>query len=247
MRAGWRGLSLMKEQRRLWRSMQPSLRPRPMPWNRARSAKDTTDECLVAGRINFVRADPMRLQPMRLLDPLHRAQRDANRLGHGSASPVRGLTRRFATGERHHAFHRFGGDRRLARLPRLVAQQPVRTLLGKTLLPAPHHRTADAELRRNALHRATFRRRQDHLRPRNVFALTIAVSHDRCQPLAIRRPKRRCILSEPSAQTRTTRGTCESAHCIRTLALFGESKEMQKGRRPPILVDVCRQNWPYAR
>src|SRR3954453_18266058 len=43
----------------------------------------------------------------------------------------------------------------LARAAGLVAQQPVHPLLGKALLPAPDHRSADAKLMGDLLHRTS--------------------------------------------------------------------------------------------
>ncbi len=60
---------------------------------------------------------------------------------------------RVGAGKRHHTRHRLGGDRRLAGLACLVAKQTVHAHFGKTLLPAPDHRPADAEVRRHPLHR----------------------------------------------------------------------------------------------
>src|SRR6266446_10438659 len=45
------------------------------------------------------------------------------------------------------------GDRRLAGLAGLVAQQTVNPALGKALLPAPHRRPADADALRHPLRR----------------------------------------------------------------------------------------------
>ena len=98
-------------------------------------------------------AQPVRLQPVRPPDALHRAQRDADRLGHGAAGPVRGLVRRFGARQRHHPRRGFRRDRRLARLAGLVAQQPLDPRFGKASLPAPHRRPADADALRNPLRR----------------------------------------------------------------------------------------------
>jgi hypothetical protein len=65
----------------------------------------------------------------------------------------------------------------------------VHPLLGKTLLPSPDHRTADAELGRDLLHRAHVLPMRGHLRSLDVLVLTVRVRDDRRQPLAVRRAK----------------------------------------------------------
>ena len=80
---------------------------------------------------------------------------------HGSPGPIRGPRGRLATRERHDVRHFIGRDRSFAGLARLVTQQPVGTFLGKTLLPAPDHGAADADLFRHMLHRPTTGRGQN--------------------------------------------------------------------------------------
>jgi hypothetical protein len=80
---------------------------------------------------------PVRLQPVRPPDPLHRGDADADRLGHGGC-PMRRLARRIAVrGERDNPLGDLRAERRNARRPRLVAQQPVHARLHEPFLPAP--------------------------------------------------------------------------------------------------------------
>ena len=97
------------------------------------------------------------------------------------------LAGRIAAGQRHHARHRLGGNRRLAGLARLVAQQPFRAFLSKPLLSAPDHRTADAEGAGRVLHCPPFSRCEHHLCPLHVLAGAVPIRDDRRKALAIRR------------------------------------------------------------
>ena len=103
------------------------------------------------------------------------------------SGPVRGLLRRRSAGQRHHAGHGRGRDRRLAGLARLVAQQPGHACFGKALLPAPDHRPADAHLPRDPLNRATADAGQYDPRSLDVLALPVAVRGDRLEPLSVQR------------------------------------------------------------
>ena len=163
-------------------------------------------------------AHPVRLQFVRLPDALHRAQRDADGLGHRPAGPMRRLVRRVGAGQRHHARHRLGRDRRLAGLARLVAQQTVHALFGEALLPPPHHRPADADLRRDLLHRAAACRGEHDPRPLDVFARPVAIGRDRLQPLPVQRAHitHTVCAIQPEFARRSSR--CESAECVRALA-----------------------------
>ena len=124
---------------------------------------------------------------MRAPDALHRCQRDADGAGHRPARAVRGLVRRISTGQRYDARHRLGRQRRLSRLSRLVPQQPVCAFLGEALLPAPNHRTTDAQALSHRLHRAALRRHKHDLRTFHVLPRPIAVGDDRLKPMSIRR------------------------------------------------------------
>ena len=48
--------------------------------------------------------DPMRLEPMRTPDALHRAERDADSLGHHRPGPMRRLAGRLLQRQSHNAF-----------------------------------------------------------------------------------------------------------------------------------------------
>ena len=131
-------------------------------------------------------ADTMRLKPVRRPDTLHRSERNTGSFSHRPTGPVRRLMRRIGTGQRHHARDRLCSDRRLAGLARLVAQQAVDACFGETLLPAPDHRTADAELRGHALYRIARYRRQYDARTLSMLLRPIAIRRDRFQAGSIR-------------------------------------------------------------
>ena len=63
----------------------------------------------------------------------------------------------------------------------------VHARLGKALLPTPDHRTADAHLLSNPLHRPTASRGKDNLSLPDVLALSVAVRNHLLQPLSVRR------------------------------------------------------------
>ena len=106
---------------------------------------------------------------------------------HGAPRPVRRLVRRIGAGQRDHARHGLGRNRRLAGLAGLVAQPAVHAFFGEALLPAPDHRAADAELPRDLLHRSAVNRGDHDLRPLYVFPPAVAVRRDRLQPLPVPR------------------------------------------------------------
>jgi hypothetical protein len=82
-------------------------------------------------------ADPVRLQPVRTPDALHRADADRARLRHPGGGPVCRLAGRRAKGERHHALGHLGAESGNARGPRLIAQQTREAFLHEAFLPAP--------------------------------------------------------------------------------------------------------------
>jgi hypothetical protein len=92
------------------------------------------DNTQLGGKARIARAlegaDAVGLQLVRLPDALHRAQRDADRLGHGPAGPMGRLVRRSGAGQRYHPFRGLRGNRRFAGLAGLVAQQPFNPNLG---------------------------------------------------------------------------------------------------------------------
>src|SRR6266567_2357448 len=72
-----------------------------------------------------------------------------------------------------------------ARLARLIAQQPVDTLLGEALLPSPYRRTADGSLARHRQHRQAVARQENDPSPLNVFLRPVSITGDRGQSQAI--------------------------------------------------------------
>lgn len=80
----------------------------------------------------------MGLKTVRLPDAAYRTGADARRNRHHVGSPVRRFARRVGKHQRHHPLADLRPERRNARRPRLVAQQPVAAFRGKALLPEPH-------------------------------------------------------------------------------------------------------------
>ena len=144
----------------------------------------------LGGKLGVARAlegaQSVRLQFVRPPDALHRAQRDAHRLGHRPAGPMGRLGRRCAAGQRHHPRRDFRRQRRLAGLAGLVAQQPFHASLGKALLPAPHRRPTDPDALGHSLRRMPIPRGEHNARPLNVLAQPAAVVRNRHQPIAFR-------------------------------------------------------------
>jgi hypothetical protein len=89
-------------------------------------------------------------------------------------------------GQRHHPRPGFRGDRHLAGLAGLVAQQTFNSHLGKALLPPPHGRPADADALCHPLRRVPIRRGKYNARPLDVLVRPVAIGRDRRQLLALR-------------------------------------------------------------
>ena len=130
-------------------------------------------------------ADAVGLQLVRLPDALYRAQRDADRFGHGPASPMGCLVRRRGAGQRHHLCRGWRGNRRFAGLAGLVAQQPFNPNFGVALLPAPYCRPADTDARRDPLRRFPRGRGENDARPFDMLPRLVAVTANRLQPFPI--------------------------------------------------------------
>jgi len=130
-------------------------------------------------------ADPVGLKAVRLPDALHRAQADAGCLGDHAAGPMGGLSGRLAARQRQDLGHGRRRQRFLTGLAGLVAQQPVDTLLGEALLPAPDRRPAGAALARHCQHRQALSRQENDPSPLDVFLRSVAIADDRSQSQAI--------------------------------------------------------------
>ena len=145
-------------------------------------------------------------------------QRDTGGFGHRPAGPVRCLVRRFGAGQRHDARHRLGGDRRLAGLAGLVAQQPIRACFSEALLPAPHHRAADAQPRRALAAPARAPPSEHDPCALDMLLRPVAVRSDRLKRSVCPTRSRSRIPSVPCEQTRMLHACCESTECVRALA-----------------------------
>lgn len=94
---------------------------------------------------------------------------------------------RLGTGQRQHPGDHGRGQRRSARLARLVAQQSVDTLFGVAPLPAPDRRAADTRAVRHLQDRQPLGRQQDNVGPLHMLERAVPVAEDRSQAGAILR------------------------------------------------------------
>ena len=108
-----------------------------------------------------------------------------NCLGHRQRSPVGRLAGWRLHRERHDALGDLRGERRDARWPCLVAQQPVHALLHEALLPAPDGSFGDTGLSHDLSRAAAFAAQQHDPSPPGVLLRTVAIDCDRSKPLAV--------------------------------------------------------------
>jgi len=130
-------------------------------------------------------ADAVRLKAVGVPDALNGAQADTGGLGGHAAGPMGGLAGRFGAGQGQNPSDNFLRQRRPAGLARLVTQQPVDALFGKTLLPAPHRWPAGTGAGRHIEDRQSIRRVEDDTRPLDVLLRAVPVADDRGQARAI--------------------------------------------------------------
>lgn len=139
--------------------------------------------------------DPIRLQIVLRPDPLHRTERDADRLGDGSPGPMGHFTGSLRAGQGHHPELDLLGQGWPAWRPRSIFQKPGNALLGKPLLPAPHRRPAHANRIGNRGNRPTIRRTQHNPRSLDMLVSSVSIGNDRLQ-------------------TRTIIAAKQNAHCL---------------------------------
>ena len=152
-------------------------------------------------------AHPVRLEVVRLPDPLHRAQADAARLGHRPAGPVGCLAGRLGAGQRHHALHRGGSQRASCpacgvasrNRPSTPASAKRRCQRHTAGRPTPARRATSATLSRVG-------RRQNEPSPRHVLLGAVAIGHDRLETRTIRgrNPRTDDLSHAPSMRTSVT-------------------------------------------
>jgi len=88
---------------------------------------------------------------------------------------------RLGAGQRDHALHRGGAQRRLAGLAGRIPQQAVDAGPGKAPLPAPHRRPADAGAPGDIGDRQPLGGVEDDSRPGHVLLGAIAIGDDRLE------------------------------------------------------------------
>jgi len=130
-------------------------------------------------------ADAVRGELMGLENALDRAQADAYRLGQHPPGPVRGLTGRRPKRQIDNALHDLRRQRRLARLARLVAKQPLDTLLHEALLPAPDHRLGTPRAAHDLEGAAAIGSGEDDVGTPHMFLRRATIRNDRLKPTAM--------------------------------------------------------------
>ena len=161
----------------------------------------------------------MRLKLVRLPDALHRAQRDAGpwpSLDRSNASP-RAAGRHRSVPPPAPRFR--PGSAALPGLRVLSRSSPSTPGLGKALLPAPDHRSADADRRRrSAAPGGAPGRRQNDPRPSpRASAAGCRSASNRRQPPSIRSAHNHAYCLCHAARIRMARRTCESPECVSAL------------------------------
>ena len=106
----------------------------------------------------------------------HARGRNAHRVSHRRAAPVRGIGRCFLHGLRDHLESHFSGQRRHPRGPRLVPFEPRHALVEKPLLPAPDGRLRHARPPHDLDSALTVRRRQHDIGAPCKLARRVAVA-----------------------------------------------------------------------
>ena len=139
----------------------------------------------------FEGSETVRLQLVRLPDPLHRAQRNAHDLGHGAAGPVRGLTRRFAAGQRDQSLNIGVRHGRLAGLSAAFTKKTVDARLGEPPLPAPDRWLADTGKPGNLGDVQPSGRMQNDPSTGDMFLRSVTIDDDRFQAITILRRDQR--------------------------------------------------------
>ncbi len=113
----------------------------------------------------FERPGPMRLQPMRIPNALHRCVTHALGLRHRPRTPVGGGLRRCLGGRGHHAVDLCGRDGPWAAAARRHGHQGLRAAQGESVAPQQDRRTTNAQLFGDRVVRDSVRGQEDDLAP----------------------------------------------------------------------------------
>ena len=133
----------------------------------------------------FERPDTVRRELVSFQDALHRTQAHSGRLGKFPARPVGALARRRPQGQIDHPLNGVGRQRGLARLARLVAQQPFDALRHEPRLPGPHHRLRFTGPAHDLGSAAAVGGGKDNIGAPQVLLWRAAIRNDRLKPEAI--------------------------------------------------------------
>jgi hypothetical protein len=143
------------------------------------------DIAKLGGEVRVVRelelAHAVRLQAVSPPDALHRADADRRGIGHGGGGPVRRLAGWVILRQRDDPFDDLTPERRHARGPRLVAEQPVDTGRHEPLLPAPDRCLALAGSAHDLDRAVALGGQQDDPSPPDMLLRAVPIRHDRFQ------------------------------------------------------------------
>ena len=122
---------------------------------------------------------PVRLEPVRTPDALHRGDTDPDQPGHRRRRPMRRLARWVALCQRDDALANGGRERRNTRRPRPVVQQALDTRLHEPLLPAPQAGLALGRLPHDLVGAQTIGGQQHDPRAPHMFLGAVPIRDDR--------------------------------------------------------------------
>ena len=141
------------------------------------------DKLAIARQLEVAHA--MRLEPMSVPDPLHRADADPDLLGHHRGRPMGDFPRRIGQRQRNRPLVHRCRQPRDPRRPGLVAQQPVDPPRHETLLPAPHGDLALARLAHDRVRPDAVCRHQHDARSPHILLSAVPIRDDRLQTRTI--------------------------------------------------------------
>ena len=178
-------------------------------------------ELRIVGELEL--AHPVRRQTVAAPDALHRGDADPGGLGHRRRRPVGRLAGRVAGRQLDHARDHRLVQGRLARRPRLVAQQAIDAGLHEPLLPAPDHRLALAGLPHDRGRAQPVGGQQHDPRPPDMLLRAVPIGDDRGQSRAILGPNVNDdpLAHPPDSHTREAagipKGTQDCHRCLTQL------------------------------
>ena len=126
---------------------------------------------------SFEPAHSVRLRPVRLPDPLHRRDADADRLGLRPAGPMRRFVGRIFRCQGDDLLDYSRIERFAARRTGFVTQQTVHALPHEPFLPAPYDGFGAPSAAHDPVRAQPLRRQQDDFCSPDMFLRAVAVRH----------------------------------------------------------------------